>query len=248
MRVAFGVLKGVFKSASIYFTNNGKDRFLDNDLVSYSEGCIIEPNCGFLAGNILSEMGSFSYSWSALPLNSRVGRYCSIAPRLKIIGTRHPMEWVSTSSFTYDSSFPIFKDLNLAEGDIFKTSRLPASDSRVFIGHDVWIGADVTLKPGITIGTGSVIAASSVVVKDVPPYSVVGGNPAKIIKSRFDSKTVNRLLASEWWNYKFTDFAGMDVKEPLKFCDKLDEMVKACEIEIYAPSKIVLESVHGAIK
>lgn len=247
MRVVFGTLKDRLKAASVHFTNNGKSRLSDNDLVAYEEGCAIEPHCGFLGGNNLFEMGSFSYSWSKLPVDARVGRYCSIAAGLKMLGGRHPMEWVSTSSFTYDGKFPLFKEVNDAEGGLFKPARRPVFERRIVIGNDVWIGADVTIKPGVTIGTGSVIAASSLIVKDVPPYSVVGGNPGKIIKSRFDVPTVNKLLASEWWNYKFTDFAGIDIQNPLQFCEALESRVRAGEINRYHPEKVLLSNIVGAI-
>ncbi|MDR6714699.1 acetyltransferase-like isoleucine patch superfamily enzyme [Pseudomonas hunanensis] len=243
MRAPFSSLKEKFKSASVYFTNSGKDRFSDSDNISFLKACQIEPFCGFLGGDTLYSMGSFSYSWSQLPSNTQVGRYCSIAKGVKILGTRHPMEWLSTSSFTYDSAFPIFKDLNSLEGDRFKVSQKPTSDSTIMIGHDVWIGANVVLKPGITIGTGSVIAASSLVVKDVAPYSVVGGNPGKLIKSRFDSETVNRLLKSEWWDYKFTDFADLNFKDPQEFCEQLDAMVKQGHIEKFNPGFVNLHEI-----
>lgn len=80
------------------------------------------------------------------------------------------------------------------------------------VGHDVWLGANVTLKQNIIIRTGAVIAANSTVVKDVPLYTIVGGNPAKIIKYRFDESQIERLLASQWWNYAFTDFQKLDIR------------------------------------
>lgn len=230
MKAEYGAIRGKLEAAPIHFTNNGKARFSDSDIITFEEGCSIEPNCGFLGGNILFEMGSFSYTWSPLPPNSAVGRYCSIASGLKTLGARHPMEWVSTSSFTYDGNFPLFKDFNDADGSFFKVARRPVFESRIVIGNDVWIGAGVTLKPGISIGTGSVIAAGSIVVKDVPPYSVVGGNPGKIIKPRFDPRTINSLLSSEWWNYKFTDFAGLDIQDPIKFCEALMRRVRSGEV------------------
>jgi virginiamycin A acetyltransferase len=69
------------------------------------------------------------------------------------------------------------------------------------IGNDVWIGYEATLMAGITIGDGAIIAAKSVVTKDVPPYSIVGGNPAKVIRMRFDESQIRRLLELQWWNW-----------------------------------------------
>lgn len=243
MRVSFSKVKSKLRSGKVYFTPSGVDRFKDEDLISFPDDCEVEPYTGFLSGNSFCSMGAFSYSWSPLPFGVTVGRYCSIARGLKILGVRHPMERISTSSFTYDSSFVIFKSLVNSESSNFKVRPKPAAvqSDMIVIGHDVWIGADVTLKPGITIGIGSVIAASSMVVKDVPPYSVVGGNPAKIIKDRFDSATVNLLFSSEWWNYKFTDFAGMNMEKPKEFATSLKSAVRENKIDRYLPGSISLK-------
>jgi virginiamycin A acetyltransferase len=69
------------------------------------------------------------------------------------------------------------------------------------VGHDVWIGMKTVILPGITIGSGAVIAAKSVVSRDVPPYAIVAGNPAKVVKMRFDKRTVEHLLAVAWWDW-----------------------------------------------
>ena len=74
------------------------------------------------------------------------------------------------------------------------------SNGDIIIEHDVWLGINVTVMSGIKIGTGAIVAANSVVTKDVPPYAIVGGNPAKHIRNRFDDKTIEFLLKSEWWN------------------------------------------------
>ncbi len=80
------------------------------------------------------------------------------------------------------------------------------------------------------LGMGAIIAASSVVVKDVPPYSIVGGNPAQTIKMRFPEKLVERLLAARWWNYSFTDFIGMRLDSPEAFLDALQDKIIKSEI------------------
>jgi acetyltransferase-like isoleucine patch superfamily enzyme len=120
-------------------------------------------------------------SWSGNPMESlEIGHYCSIATGTKfILGSEHP--------YTSIATFP-FKVKCLAH-DYEATNKGP-----IKIGDDVWIGEDSLILSGVTIGQGAVIAARSVVVKNVPPYSIVGGNPAKIIKKRFDEKTINILV------------------------------------------------------
>ena len=86
-------------------------------------------------------------------------------------------------------------------------SQLPFKGDTV-IGNDVWIGRDSVIMPGVTIGDGAIVAAYSVVAKDVPPYSVVGGNPARLIKKRFDEELTALLLACRWWDFPPEKLAG----------------------------------------
>ncbi|WP_051592469.1 CatB-related O-acetyltransferase [Methylosinus sp. sav-2] len=112
------------------------------------------------------------------------------------------------------------------------------------IGHDVWIGDNVTLSRAITLGTGCVVAAGSMVTKSVPPYAIVGGNPARIIRMRFDEGIVRDLLALEWWRFKFTDFAAMRIDAPSLFIDELAARIAAHEIEEYRPAPLSLASLE----
>ena len=102
------------------------------------------------------------------------------------------MEWVSMSPAFYEGRDSIEK----------KYSTHKRREKKVtIIGHDVWIGEKAIIKQGVRIGTGSVIGMGSVVTKDVKPYSIVAGNPAKLIRDRFDAFTIQELLRSEWWNF-----------------------------------------------
>ncbi|MDD3416196.1 MAG: CatB-related O-acetyltransferase [Lachnospiraceae bacterium] len=116
----------------------------------------------------------------------RIGRYCSFASNIHYFGANHPMHFGSTSPYFYSKSFGYdVQDVERKELDI---------------GNDVWCGYNVTITNGCSkIGNGSVIAAGAVVTKDVPPYAIVGGNPAKEIKYRFDDDTINLLEKSRWW-------------------------------------------------
>ena len=123
----------------------------------------------------------------------RIGSFCSIGPGLIVfLGGNHRTELVSTFPFG-----------NTPGGDFFKkqNKELIKSNGDVSIGNDVWIAERVTIMSGITIGDGAVIAANSHVVKDVEPYSIVGGNPARHIKYRFSQEQIEKLLKIKWWDW-----------------------------------------------
>lgn len=124
-------------------------------------------------------------------LDVEIGKFCCISDNVIIGGASHPMHFVSMSSV-----FLSHKDSSRIKlGDL---DYLPIN--RTFIGHDVWIGNRVTIKSGINIGIGVVIGAGSVVTKDIPPYAIVAGNPATIIRYRFDDIIIAQLLESKWWD------------------------------------------------
>ncbi|MGY8878767.1 MAG: Vat family streptogramin A O-acetyltransferase [Pseudoalteromonas sp.] len=123
-----------------------------------------------------------------------IGKFCAIAKDVTFImnGANH-----QTSGF---STYPFFIFGNGWEKFVPKSNDLPFKGNTE-IGHDVWIGYNATIMPGVKIGSGAIIASKSVVTCDVPAYSVVGGNPAKVIKTRFDDKTINTLLDIAWWDW-----------------------------------------------
>jgi acetyltransferase-like isoleucine patch superfamily enzyme len=122
-----------------------------------------------------------------------IGSFCSIADKVKIfLGGNHRSDWITTFPFTHihENVFSLDE----------KTDH-PKSNGDVIIGNDVWVGYESTITSGIKIGDGAVIAANSVVVKDVEPYTIVGGNPAKVIKKRFSDDIINDLLELKWWEW-----------------------------------------------
>ncbi|MDF3626214.1 CatB-related O-acetyltransferase [Brytella acorum] len=121
-----------------------------------------------------------------------IGDYCSIGPNVTIILGNHRIDLVTTYPFkTLAHFWP-----TAAEGQDDH-----ASKGDVTIGSDVWIGANATIMSGVTIGDGAVVAANALVTKAVPPYAVVGGNPARVIRYRFPEAIISRLLALAWWNW-----------------------------------------------
>ena len=122
-----------------------------------------------------------------------IGNYCSIAEGVEIfLGGNHRVDWVSTYPFSeFDN---IFENAKQCKGH-------PATKGDVIIGNDVWIGYKATILSGVAIGDGAVIAANSTVTKNVGAYEIVAGNPAKVIKKRFDEATIEMLLNIHWWNW-----------------------------------------------
>lgn len=121
-----------------------------------------------------------------------IGKFCSIAAETRFImnGGNHPTDWLTTYPF------PIFgHGWEAAMPDAWPTK------GNTVVGNDVWFGYGCVIMPGVTIGDGAIVATMSVVTKDVPAYAIVGGNPASIIRHRFDEETIRRLLAVRWWDW-----------------------------------------------
>lgn len=141
-----------------------------------------------------SSLGDFTYVNSfSYVLWATIGRYCSIGPNVKIAPGKHPSSgFVSTHPATFNNQSNFVR--NFAREPKFKNYQ------PVTIGNDVWIGANSIIIDGVTIGDGAIIAANSVVVKDVGPYEIVGGNPARFIRKRFDDNSIDFLVKTKWWN------------------------------------------------
>jgi acetyltransferase-like isoleucine patch superfamily enzyme len=120
----------------------------------------------------------------------KIGKFCSIGGDVKImLGSEHRIDWISTYPFNI-----LFEEAKNIPGH-------PATKGDVIIDNDVWIGEGAFILSGIHIENGAVIAARSVVTKDVEPYTIVGGNPARPLRKRFDNETIEKLLEIEWWNW-----------------------------------------------
>ncbi|MFD3397734.1 CatB-related O-acetyltransferase [Alteromonas macleodii] len=144
-------------------------------------------------------IGAFSYVVQGTSLGqSIIGRYCSIGSGVRVMGQSHPTNRVTTSTWTYGRNLKeiVERDFGVQLIQDYKVPNQPG----VQIGNDVWVADNVTFKRGIKVHDGAIIAANAVVTKDVPPYAIVAGNPAKIVKFRFTDKIVATLNELQWWN------------------------------------------------
>jgi virginiamycin A acetyltransferase len=137
------------------------------------------------------DVGMYSYGCFVpenIPAGTTIGRYCSFATGVTIFNTNHPFDRISQHPFFYNPTLKATRGEMIARG-------------RISIGHDVWLGKNALILPRVSqIGNGAVIGAGSVVTRDVPPYAVVAGNPARIIKYRFPPAIQEKIQQSRWWD------------------------------------------------
>ncbi|MCE6991385.1 CatB-related O-acetyltransferase [Dyadobacter sp. CY323] len=195
----FGLIRGIWKIAcdgSRDISNKRKypQSLIDNGCC-FTEDTIIGKNAQVLRGSFInhSQIGAYSYvGFNAMIQNAIIGNYCSISTDVRIGLGSHPLHLFSTSPIFYRKNNTL--KIQLIEEDLLFEEYKP-----IIIGSDVWVGANVIVMDGVEVGHGSVIAAGAVVTRDVPPYAVVAGIPAKIIKYRFSPEKVQMLLEKAWW-------------------------------------------------
>lgn len=168
-----------------------------------------------------STINAYSYVGKRTSIvHAKIGKFCSIAGGSRIGLGIHTIDNLSTSS--------IFTENKNGTGHSWVQNNIVNPYKEVIVGNDVWIGARVIVMGGITIGDGAVIAAGAVVTKNVPPYTVVGGVPARVLKYRFEPLIINKLLDIKWWNLP-------------------DEKLK-CNIELFQKNTITIEVLDKLIK
>lgn len=205
------------KISQMYVLAAGEDFFNKED--------IIYRNC---------KVGRYTYGYDALlkeyPLAKSIGRYCSINGTARI-WNNHPVDYITTHPFldypgylTWDRYIEriAIVDKYGEHKNNHEYENSPIRDNRpVVIGNDVWIGASVIILPGVTVGDGAILAAGAVVTKDVEPYSIVGGVPAKVIRKRFNDEEISALLSIKWWEWPHEE-----IEKNIEYMLKPDEFIR----------------------
>lgn len=208
---------------------------------AYFQGRVIFERPSNLASfqfrGTLNTVGAFSYAnRDTMVYDTDIGRYTSIAHRVLISPPEHPVDWLSTNGFAFGdrgvfSWSPEFLSICSSE-------EYPANNVRATIGNDVWIGANCFIRRGVTIGDGAIIAAGAVVTKDVAPYSIMAGTPARLMRMRFSDVIISRLIALQWWKYSL----NRDITGEIKYSDVstsldcLESLVANGKLPLFTPA------------
>ena len=189
-----------------------------NRKLSAIRGSVIDKTAsvGNGAQIVNCRIGRYSYIYGSSAVETEIGSFCSIAAGTSIGGGSHPTDWVSSSPVFYKGRNVLKTNFSQNYYEEYK---------RTIIGNDVWIGSNCRIKGGVTIGHGAVVGMGSVVTKDIPPYEIWAGNPAKLIRKRFDDETIEKLLATKWWELpdeKLKEIGDLfnDPKELIKYLEE----------------------------
>lgn len=158
------------------------------------------------------KIGRYTYINGGAVVYADIGAFCSISGGCVIGGGAHPIDRISTSPLFHQGRNVFKKHFYEHEFEPFK---------RTIIGNDVWIGANCLVKGGITIGDGAIVGMGSVVTKNIEPYTIVGGDPAKIIRKRFSDDIINILMDIKWWNWN-----DEKIKHAAKYINNTDEFIR----------------------
>lgn len=179
---------------------------------------------GFIKGSVSLGFMSYIGAGGSEIWDCNIGRFCSIAAGVIVAPTEHPIDKISSHLFTFGSYGPF-----VGQEDFARWVRPDLADNSMgvtnSIGNDVWVGRNVVVLKGTNIGDGAIVAAGAVVTKDVPPYAIVGGVPARVLRYRFSENIIARLAALKWWNYDISgdscpDLPLENIVETLDFLER----------------------------
>lgn len=188
--------------------------------------------------NLRGSIGAYSYVRGGRLSGGlkSIGRYCSIAPGLTAGDSNHPTNWLSTHPFQHGGSKLFQQWTKKPEHDFVKLEQGARYASH--IGNDVWIGANVMLMPGVTLGDGSIVGAGAIVTRDVPPYAIVAGSPAKVIRYRFEPHIIEQLLELQWWRFDADSMLGVDFCNVESAIAQIRALEQAGSLQLISDKKV----------
>tara|TARA_B100002049_G_scaffold190683_1_gene147611 strand:+ start:11346 stop:12056 length:711 start_codon:yes stop_codon:yes gene_type:complete len=200
-----------------------------------------EPVClGSVVVKSSVKIGSYTYFESGrIGSLASIGSYCSVAPDVSIGDGNHPTQFLTTHPLGFKAAAMFRFDAKVRQ---YKGgSNRPSSviSCPPVIGSDVWVGGGVKILRGVKIGHGSIIGAGSVVNKDVPPFSIVAGAPARVIKYRFDEDTIERLLKLRWWDYDIVGEYDIDFSDIDSAIRKIEGLISSGKLAKLSSSRNV---------
>ena len=208
-----------------------------------SSRLLVEPPVRFLGDFVIradTRIGAFTEFGRQIEVQAaHLGRYCEIGPGSLLGATGHPTTWLSVSAFQYRRTtggwHPSADDSDVLDPEAGgrQSFRSVAGDT-ASIGNDVWLGANVVVLRGVTIGDGAIVAANAVVTRDVPPYTISGGVPAKVIRPRVPDDLRDELLDLRWWRFCPNQLKGITFDDPAVAAEQLRARIDS-GLEPYDP-------------
>ena len=185
----------------------------------------------------IDKIGAFSFfgeGLSHLEHIKEVGRFCAFGPHVVTGNVEHSVRSISPHPmFTWkfdenwEESTPLYEDMDFINRLHKKELILSNRQGKIEIGNDVWIGNGAYISRGVKIGDGAVIAARAVVTKDVPPYTIVGGTPAKVLRQRFSDRIIEQLVLLKWWDYGPAIMKGIDITDISSSIEIINERIES---------------------
>ncbi|WP_349257485.1 CatB-related O-acetyltransferase [Phenylobacterium sp.] len=223
-----------------------KGRWLVGQRLAFHDACALEPYAQIFEGVVLPlSMGAFTYSNAELELHVQVGRYGSIGRHVRWMGQPHPTDWVSTSPVFYDDALPATGHFRETYGVTAPAWPYEFGLRLVEVGHDVWIGDGAMIAPGVKIGDGAIVGARSLVLHDVPPYAIVVGQPARVLRYRLAEDLIPRMLEAQWWRYAPNVLQPLPMNDPERFLDALAE-VRERRPQVLKPQPVTAAEILAA--
>jgi len=226
-RVTEGLLR-LLAERRIFLAKDDAPRWALGDLFGFHANAAIEPYSQIYGGNVLPRaFGAFSYSYSHMNMLAGVGRYCSLSQNITWMGSDHPTAWAGTSDVFYNlQGHPATRSYMALHGWDEPVGTFSSNIIPVNIGNDVWIGEEAMIGQGVTVGHGAVIGARAMVLEDVPPYAIVVGQPARVLRYRFPEPLIERFLEASWWRFEPKVISTLPANEPERFLDAFAERLE----------------------